>query len=155
MSYGSQWDAFNQQNYGGMGGVNAPIPGMNFPGMPGVTGNGFGDGMGNNSVFGNGNNAEADGGFDATQLGPNLGTAKLGLQGLGSLASLWAGFQANALAKKQFNYTKGVTDTNLNNSILSYNTQLADRSRSRAIVEGQSQDTADAYVRNNSASRSY
>lgn len=79
--------------------------------------------------------------------------AQLGIAGLGTIGNLWAAFQAQKLAKKQFKYTKGVTETNLANQIKSYNTSLADRSRSRAVVEGQDPATAQAYIDENSLKR--
>lgn len=82
-------------------------------------------------------------------LGFNMGTANLALSGLGTIGSLWAAFEQNALAKKQFNYTKQLSDTNLANQIQSYNTALADKARSRAVMEGQSQESADAWVDKN------
>ena len=79
--------------------------------------------------------------------------ANLALSGLQTLGNLWSAFQMNKLAKKQFNYTKDVTETNLANQIQSYNTALEDRSRSRAFVEGQSADQAQAYIDQNRLSR--
>lgn len=87
------------------------------------------------------------------ELGANLGTAQLALGGLSSLGSIWSAFNAQKLAKKQFDYTKSVTDTNLANSIQSYNTTLADRARARGAMEGQSQAQQDAYVAQNSLRR--
>jgi hypothetical protein len=92
-------------------------------------------------------------GAQNTGLGFNLPTAQLGLSALGSLGSLWGAFNASNLAQKQFDYTKGVTDTNLNNSIKSYNTALEDRARARASVTGQSSTDTQAYIDKNSLSR--
>ncbi len=82
-------------------------------------------------------------------FGLNFDTGKLALQGLGTIGSLWAAFQAQKLAKKQFSMTKKVTEANLGNSIASYNTTLEDRARSRAAVEGQSQEQMNAYIDKN------
>jgi hypothetical protein len=57
------------------------------------------------------------------------------------------------MAKKQFKFTKDVTNTNLANQIKSYNTALYDRARSRAVQEGQTDAERDAYINNNSLSR--
>lgn len=97
--------------------------------------------------------APAPGGF-AAGLGGPLGVASLGLSALSSLGSLWMGLKANKLAKKQFKFTKDVTNTNLANQIQSYNTALADRARSRGVMEGQTQDQVAGYINANALSRS-
>lgn len=89
----------------------------------------------------------------ATQLGMNVPTFQLGLGALGSLAGIYSGFQANKLAKDQLNFTKSVTNTNLNNQIKSYNTALEDRARSRATAENRDQSSADAYIAANKLTR--
>lgn len=86
-------------------------------------------------------------------FGLNMDTAKLALSGLGTIGNLWAAFNAQKLAREQFNYTKGVTDTNIANQIKTYNTGLDDRIRSRAAVEGMSASDAKAYIDKNSLSR--
>lgn len=86
-------------------------------------------------------------------LGANLGTAQLGLAGLQTIAGIWSAFKAASLAKKQFNYTKDVTDTNLANQIRSYNTSLEDRARSRGVVEGQTAQQVQDYIARNAATR--
>jgi hypothetical protein len=92
------------------------------------------------------------GGFAAGMGGP-LGVAGIGIQGLSSLASLWMGLKAHKLAQKQFKFTKDVTNTNLANQIQSYNTALADRARSRGVMEGQSADQVQGYISANALSR--
>ena len=89
----------------------------------------------------------------ANQLGLNVPTFQLGLGALGSLANIYSGFQANKLAKDQLNFTKSVTNTNLNNQIKSYNTALEDRARSRATAENRDQSSADAYIAANKLTR--
>lgn len=89
----------------------------------------------------------------ANQLGMNVPTFQLGLGALGSLANIYSGFQANKLAKDQLNFTKSVTNTNLNNQIKSYNTALEDRARSRATAENRDQSSADAYIAANKLTR--
>lgn len=81
--------------------------------------------------------------------------AGLALTGLQTLGNLWGAFQMRNLAKKQFNFTKDITETNLANQIKSYNTALADRSRSRGAMEGQSAQQQQAYIDQNSLSRSH
>jgi hypothetical protein len=114
------------------------------------------DGTGMASAIGNAGptafGAPAPGGF-ASGLGGPLGVASLGLSALSSLGSLWMGLKANKLAKKQFKFTKDVTNTNLANQIQSYNTALADRARSRGVMEGQTQDQVAGYINANALSR--
>lgn len=86
----------------------------------------------------------------ATPLGFNLGTANLALSGIGTLGNLWAAFQAQKLATEQFNFQKGITNTNLTNQIKSYNTSLVDRINARSFVQGDSQATTDKYIADNS-----
>lgn len=86
----------------------------------------------------------------AAGLGFNVPTAQLALSGLGAIGNIMSAFNAQKLAKKQFEYQKGITDTNLANSIQSYNTTLADRGRARAAMEGQSPQEAAAYIAQNS-----
>ena len=82
-------------------------------------------------------------------FGMNLDTAKLALSGLGTIGNLWAAFQAQKLAKRQFDFTKRITEANLANQVQSYNTTLEDRGRSRAFAEGQSAADAQAYIDKN------
>lgn len=76
--------------------------------------------------------------FGIDGLGKNLDTLKMGVGVLGSVANIWSGLQQNKLAKQSFNYQKGLADTNLANSIRSFNLQLDDKLRSRQVVEGSS-----------------
>lgn len=111
----------------------------------------FGGGGGNrtDSQFAIPGMGGASGSNAATGLGMNLGTAQLGIGGLGALAGLWNGMQARELASKQFDFTKRTTETNLANQLQTYNTALADRARSRGVVEGQSQAQVDDYLARN------
>lgn len=87
-------------------------------------------------------------GIDA--LGGPSSAFQAGVGALQTIGDLWGAYQANKLAKQQFNYVKGISDTNLANSIQSYNTTLADRARARAVVEGQSDAQRDKYIADNS-----
>lgn len=107
-----------------MGGTKPPMSGL--PALAGAGGSGF---------------------------GWNMDTAKLGLGGLQTLGNLYASLSALGLAKDQFKYTKGVTDTNLNNSIQSYNTTLEDRATSRAAQNGTSSADLAAYLDKNRLTR--
>lgn len=86
-------------------------------------------------------------------LGLNIGTGQLALGGLGAIASLWGGMQANKLANDQFKFTKQTTNTNLNNQIKSYNTSLEDRINSRAAVNGNDQAYVNDYLSKNRLTR--
>lgn len=94
-------------------------------------------------------NAGSTGGIDWANLfgknsglGLNMDTLKLGLGGIQTIGNLWNSFQAQQLARDQFDFTKGMANTNLTNSIQSYNTALEDRIRARAAMEGR----PDSYV---------
>jgi hypothetical protein len=86
-------------------------------------------------------------------FGLNMGTAQLGLTGLNTIGNLWAAWKQQKLASEQFKFTKGITTTNLNNQIKSYNTSLDDRVRSRSVVEGTSAADAAAYYDKNKMTR--
>ena len=96
--------------------------------------------------------------FGGFQAPPNsglgaLGIANLALGGLQSLGSLWMSNKALKLAKKQFKLTKDMSISNLNNQMQSYNTALADRARSRGVMEGQTQGQVQQYIDSNSLTR--
>ncbi len=109
------------------------------------------------SMIGNGANSgfalpsmgspAAAGGF-----GMNLPTLNGIVGGIGALGSLWGGLQQQKMAKKAFKFQKNMSLINLANQVKSYNTALADRSRSRGVMESQSQAAQDQYVRDNSLS---
>ena len=82
-------------------------------------------------------------------FGANMDTAKLGLGVMGGLSNIWASMQAQDLAKKQFDFTKTIGNTNLDNSIKSYNTGLEDRARSRGVAEGQTAAQTQDYIDRN------
>lgn len=88
-----------------------------------------------------------------TGLGFNVGTGGLALQGLSSLAGIWSSMQQQKLAKEQFGFQKDVTNTNLNNSIKSYNTALEDRFGSRGVAEGRSEEYTRDKIAQNRLSR--
>lgn len=54
-----------------------------------------------------------------------------GMSIAGNLANIWSGIQQNRLARDNFNFQKGVMNTNLANQIASYNTALEDTIRGR------------------------
>ena len=95
----------------------------------------------------------AGGGFLQGLGGWNIDTAKLALGGLQTLGNLFMGLRAMKQAREQFNYQKGVSETNLVNSIQAYNTALTDRANNRADAMNQDQATTDAYIEANKARR--
>lgn len=127
--------AQNSAFYGQNSWMNNPSQGLSF-GTPSAGGAG---------AFG-GSSYPVASGFNWQGLGKGI---NFGMQGLAALGNLWGGFQSAKLAKENFDFTKSVTNTNLDNQIKSYNTGLEDRARSRAAVEGQSpQETQDWIDRN-------
>ena len=119
-------------------------------GSPGTGAGGFSVGLGGTGGLG------GNGGWNTGNIGAGINWQQglgMGLQGLNTLGNIWGAWQSNKLAKDQLNFTKMITNTNLNNQIKSYNTALEDRSRSRAAVEGQTSAEAQAYVDKNKLSR--
>jgi hypothetical protein len=92
--------------------------------------------------------------LEDNKFGINMPSLQLGLQGLSSIAGIWAANKGLKQAKEQFEFQKGVTNTNLNNSIKSYNTALDDRINARAAQQGNmSQAQVADYKRLNQLSR--
>ena len=125
-----------------------PTPGMNpaaayFQQNPQAANTGIGAALTANTV-----NPTSGSGMN-TPLGMNLGTGQLVLGTIGTLGNLWAAFQAQKLAKEQFEFQKGVTNTNLANQIQSYNTSLIDRINARSFMQGDSQAVTDKYIADN------
>lgn len=122
-------------------------------------GNNFSEFGGNNGVFGaNGNGLGVPGGLDQGGQGffggmNGLDLGRLGLGLANSGFNIYSGLQANKLAREQFRFTRDVTNTNLNNNIQSYNTQIEDRARARGAVEGQTADQVQGYIDRNRLSR--
>ena len=89
------------------------------------------------------------GGYTPLEIGYNIPTLQLGMQGLGTLGNLWGTFQSNKLARDSFNFQKDFAQKNLANSIKSYNTALTDRATSRGFVQGDSKDKTQQYINDN------
>lgn len=134
----------DQINYGASNPTGAYLQGAasGYQAPQGITGPGVGQQVAP-QVSGINNNL-------STPLGMNLGTGQLVLGGIGTIGNLWSAWQTQKLAKEQFNYQKGITDTNLANQIQSYNTALSDRINSRGFTQGDSQSTIDQYIEENS-----
>lgn len=112
-----------------------------------------GNNVGAGGIAGMNNNAT--GNSDGMGLGMNLGTARLALGGLQTIANIWAANRAYKLQKEQFAFEKDVTETNLMNSIQSYNTALGDRSYARAHMEGRDRGSAEQYTEENRMRRNH
>jgi hypothetical protein len=92
-------------------------------------------------------------GAPGSGFGWNLGTAQLGMAGLGAIGNIWNAFQANNLAREQLGLTRRIADTNLTNQIKSYNTALTDRIGARAKVNGMSEAEERDYIARNQLTR--
>lgn len=139
----SSYTGLGNSNSGGAQAFAAPT------GDWSANGSTFGSDVGNSTTQGMQSAMPGNG----SGLGFNVGTGQLALGGIQSLAGIFNSMQANKLANQQFKFTKDVTNTNLNNSIKSYNTALSDRANSRYFTQNQSQSDADAYIAANRLSR--
>lgn len=83
-------------------------------------------------------------------LAKTLGGIGSGVSILGDLASIYLDFQANKLAKKELSSQIGFANANLENSVKSYNTRLADIRRARGHTQGDSASTTEAGITANS-----
>lgn len=81
-------------------------------------------------------------GFDLGDVGQMVGIA-------GDIGKIWNAFQTNKLAKKEFEFQKQAYQTNLTNSISSYNLALTDRMTARYAQNNKSQEEANAYIEQN------
>jgi hypothetical protein len=82
--------------------------------------------------------------------GKNLeGAAK----GLGALTQAWGAYQGNKMAKANLAFQKDAFNTNMNNSIRSYNTGLEDRIRGRTSSYDGKENDVQAYLSKHSLSR--
>ena len=81
-------------------------------------------------------------GVNSTGMASMFDWSKLGLGAAVSMANLYNGWQAGKLAKQQFEYSKGLSDTNLYNSATNYNAALESQAKSAGIMNG----TSDADV---------
>lgn len=72
----------------------------------------------------------------ANRLGFNMPTARLGIEGLGTVLGGLTALGGLNQAKKQFNFQKGVTERNMANSVKDYNRQMGDQIEARAAQQG-------------------
>ena len=84
-----------------------------------------------------------------SKLSSGLQTAGSAVDILDGLSQIYLGFQANKLAKKDFNFQVGAYNNNLQNTTQSYNTALEDRIRARHNTEGRSASDTTAYLDKN------
>ena len=127
-------------------GLQAPNVGIQALGNNLVFGKNYG-GVGGAGGAGGTSKAGGTGGTGGagTGLGWNVETLGLGIQGLAAIGGLYNASKYNKLAKEQFNFTKEITNTNLNNQIKTFNTTMEDRARARARLDGR-EDT-EAYTK--------
>ena len=74
------------------------------------------------------------------------------MDGIGAIGGLWGAIQQNKIAKQQLALSKEAYNTNMNNTIKTYNTALEDRIRARYTMEGRA-DQADSYIDENKLTR--
>lgn len=88
------------------------------------------------------------GGMTTPQL---TGWQKFGyvMDGIGAIGGLWGAIQQNKIAKQQLALSRDAFETNMRNSIQTYNTTLEDRIRARYAMEGRGSGEADAYLDEN------
>lgn len=140
-------DSMNQLTMAMAGGNANATPTMTADALAAVTqGNANGGGIQTPDLTGATGPDAAGGPLASKFLGMNLDTAKLALGGLQTLGNLFMGMKALKMAKEQFNYQKGVTETNLVNSIQSYNTSLQDRANNRQNAVNGTAQAAQEYV---------
>lgn len=116
----------------------------------------YGELMGINPSIGTGGfGAGSGGGLFSSGAGglASLDGLKLIGGGLSTIGNLWTAFQAQKLAKEQFNFQKDFANTNLANQIKSYNTALEDRITARSFTQGDDEATTQAYIEKNKLSR--
>lgn len=91
-------------------------------------------------------------GYQTPQL---TGWQKFGyvMDAIGTIGGLWGAIQQNKIAKQQLALSKEAYNTNMNNTIKTYNTALEDRIRARYEMEGRAAE-ADGYIERNKLSRS-
>lgn len=83
-------------------------------------------------------------------FGFNAPSLMMGLQGLGTIGSLIAGFGQLGVANKQLALSTGMANANLQNQTQSYNTNLANEEAVRGAWEGQTPAQQQAYITANS-----
>lgn len=128
MGDGMNFDLFNTGAPNGSSSILSSLPQNSYLSNPsGPTGSSVGDGAGSflSSLGGWFGGKDKDGNTQVGALGAGLGA----LQGLGNL---YAGFQSYGLAKQQLAFQQKAYETNLRNSVGSYNTALEDKIRGRS-----------------------
>lgn len=131
----------------GLGASPEQIQALNSPNfLGGGSGPGlFGQGASNPI----GGPAAANTGLGAS-LGPNIGTGQLAVGGLSALGNLWTAWNATNLAKQSFNFNKTLATDNYTNSADAYNSAVADKANTRAVMENQTPGQAQSYIAANS-----
>ena len=115
----------------------------------------YGGQYGGNIAAGAGAAAQQSmGGAGGMQSPALTGWQKFGyvMDGIGAIGGLWGAIQQNKIAKQQLALSKEAYNTNMNNTIKTYNTALEDRIRARYTMEGRAGE-ADGYIEDNKLTR--
>ena len=91
-----------------------------------------------------------DGTRDMSKLGQLLGDVGTGVGIASDLFGMWKGLQSVKLAKKTFNSQNAFANANLENTVKSYNTRLADIYRARGATQGDSAASTEQAITANS-----
>ena len=136
-------NSYNPMQSSVLGGQSTPMTGVVSPATDGSLMSSF------NSWLQGDTGRSLFGGTDPNTGFQSAGIVAPTLQGLGSLFSAWNGMQSLGLARDQLQFQKDAYNTNLNNSIQSYNTQLEDRIRGRTSNYAGKEQDVQTYLDNN------
>jgi hypothetical protein len=68
------------------------------------------------------------------------------ISGINTLGQLYGAYQAQKLGNKQFAFQKALTERNLANSSLDYNTRLENKMAQKAALDGVTPEAQEAYL---------
>lgn len=125
----------------------APPTGQSL--MPAMSGSGMGQGL-NWSGGAQGPTSFLGKAGSWLSNGNNLGSL---VQGIGTLGSLYLGYQQMKQAKQAFGLQKEMANLNANNSIKNYNTSLEDRIRGRTADYAGKENDVQSYLAKHKLSR--
>lgn len=142
---------YDQMNYTGMGGSGSYAPSAPVNAMMPASQQSQGVGATFTPQMGEGGQVGMVNGSPVYQTPQLTGWQKFGYvtDGIGAIGGLWGAIQQNKIAKQQLALSRDAFETNMRNSIQSYNTTLEDRIRARYAMEGRGSSEADAYLDDN------